>query len=297
MKKSSLKHLIKHVIRESVLTESMTLTVSGINGDDRTDKLLDLCFHLLRTCAYQILDNLPPDQQQYWRKNGLSYHDMLAPDGHSHFDQPTGVINFYIAGLTSQSQTKILRNIFAELRKLGIKWGKIVKEQSKMFKSPVVRIPIVSNNQKYSGPPELNMSNSNAYHIFHNVLGFEPADKHNSSFSFTVQEVEDAIIAAFQDKGWLDKNIRQDYDSHDPNSKKPESDNPHDEIINQIVSQLGNSGEETGDEWKGEEPDPLKGPRIMSFGLNKDDIAYRLGEILKVAKWAKEHGHTQLYVG
>ena len=38
------------------------------------------------------------------------------------------------------------------------------------------------------------------------------------------------------------------------------------------------------------------GPQMVHFGLDSEDIQYRLGKIKEVAEWAIENGYSKMYV-
>jgi len=286
MKKSDLRHLIKKLIAEQLVTESMSVYIQGANYK-RLDNLLDICYRLIDLAVTPVVGKMPPDQMDYFRKNGVPYYETLTPDGDG-FDKPTGTINFYIGGFMTQSIQQVMKYIFDELRRAGIKWGPIHREQSKMFNSQVIRIPIVKNDQKYSGPPEMSLSNVNAYQIFHHVLQYE--GEHD--FSMEAQELKDRIESLRNDKDWVKKFTMKPIDTKmEPelpgdewkhaDDTKPDEDspehNPHMDIVNKIGGGLG--------------------ARLISCGLNEDDIINRLNYIWQIADWAVRHGFKKITVG
>jgi hypothetical protein len=173
------------------------------------------------------------------------------------------------------------------------------QEPSGVYKSQVIRIPVVKNDVKpLHRPPELNMANRNAFHIFKNVLQFDPDDESGSSFSFSTQYLNERIQALRHDKGWVGQNQIQPTDSKyepkepvlpgdewkhqaDEPEKEPEFDNPHDKIMHQFGTQMG---------------DATGGVHMMSGGLDSDAIESRIAKILEIAKWAKENGYPEMYV-
>ena len=289
MKKSDIKNLVRKIIKEQLITESMSIYIDGVNYK-RLDNLLSICWDLVGRAMKPVMDKLPPDQIEYFKKNGIDYYETITPDGDG-YDKPTGIINFYISGFMTQTVQQIIKNIFNELRKLGIKWGRIKKEQSKAYKSQVIRIPIIKNDNKYSGPPETSFANVNAYQIFHNLLQYEGEHE----FSMEAQELKDRIESLKGDKGWVGKHTIAPTDSHakipepelpgdewkhaddtPPDTDDP-SHNPHMDIINQIGSGLG--------------------ARIISMGMNEEDIMRRLNIVWSIADWAVKHGYKKINVG
>lgn len=278
MKQSDFKRIVKDSLREAfytkkVLNESMNLYVSGANYD-KLETMGEIAWKVLRP-VWGYLEKLPEDQKAYYMKNRMP--ELLTPDG-PYYDEPTGIMNLYTAGLPRQALIGVMKIIFTGLKELGITWGKIKTEQSGTYKSQVIRIPILKNPHigTYKGPPELNMSNVNAYQIFHNVLQYEGEHE----FSMEAKELMERIESLAHDKGWIDKNKINPTDSGIPDAEQDgntDLENPHMDIVNQLGSQLG-------------------GARMIGGGLSGDDIRMRLGLIWNVAKWAHEHGFEKLYV-
>ena len=260
---------------KKLLKESMTLYVDSADYK-RYDNLIDLSGHL-ETLAYRELGKLPKDQQDYYSRNRPS--DLLTIDGTSDIYSPTGVLNLYYSGYTTATLKKILKVVLDELKKLNIGTGKIKMEDSKAFAYKVIRLPIVKNDNKYNGAPEVNMSNRNAYHIFHNILQFEPDDEYNASFHFTATELKDAVESILKhDPDWIKSNQIHKTDSAWPDAEKGDDvnpENPHDDIL----KGLGGSG-----------------ARIVNMGLNDEEIKSRLYRCLDLANWAIKHNKKELYV-
>ena len=259
---------------KTLINESMNVHISGADYE-RLDTLGNLSWKLMAP-VWKFLETLPKDQLAYYMKNRMP--EPLTPDGDDYF-KPTGTLNFYTSGFTKQALTGTLKIIFDGLKKLGIKYGNVKTEQSGAYKSQVMRIPILANphHGAYKGPPELNMSNINAYHIFHNVLQYEG----ENDFSMEAKELMQRIETLAHDQGWIEKNIIKPEDSDWPEAERDENDpdeNPHLGIGKQLGNKLG-------------------GARMIMGGLNADDIRIRLREIWKVAKWAVDHGYNKLSVG
>jgi hypothetical protein len=261
---------LTHILKQ-VLNESMTLYYKGWeHADKRLDNILELSSHL-QGFLYQYLEKLPDDQQTYFSKNRPA--DLLTIDGLDDMDSPTGILNLYVSGYTLETQKQFLRIIVTELRKLKIKYGKFKLEKSNSQAYNVIRIPILENNTVYSGPPEINLSNRNFYHILHNVLQFEPDDDSNSGWTFTVDELKNRIIAVLKhDPEWVDHNqIRHDI----PDAEKisPET-NPYDKMFS----------------------DMFAGAHIIHSNLESDKMFRILQVMLKYCKWCEQHNITDLYV-
>ena len=257
--------------------EGMSVMVKGYNPK-RFDNLNDICNHLLGKIIGPIVNNLPDDQKAYFQKNGVQYYETIVPDG-SYYEKegPTGIINFYISGFMSQVQQQVVKAIFDELRTLGIKWGAVKKEQSGMYKSEVIRIPVVTNDNFYVGPPDLHYSNQNAYLIFNKILQYEG----EHSFTMNAEELKQRIMSLSHDRGWVSKHERPttgtDYSKGEEPKPTDDEENPHDKINQQLGAGLG--------------------ANIINFGLNEQEIWQRLEQIYELADWATKHGYTEIDVG
>lgn len=256
-----------------LMRESMDLSIEDADYT-RHDNMWDLSVHL-KGFIYKILQNLPPDQIAYYDKNRPS--ELLVPDG-TVMREKKGTLNLYYSGYTLNTLKEILKVIFAELKRLNVEFGSVKMEQSRTFKYKVIRIPILNIKSEYSGAPQLNMSNRNAYHIFKNVLQFEPDDDSGSSFSFTANELKDRIeLILKHDPDWVDSNKINKTDSAWPKAERDvpqDFDNPHDMVSKDI----------------------FKGARVIGGGLSGDDIKERLYEILEIAEWAIKHNKQKMYV-
>jgi hypothetical protein len=293
---NDIKEVINKLVNETIeklkreqLSESMYVYIKDAGMGDKLNTLDGLSNHFLKQVISPIVTSLPPDRKAYFDKNSIGYYDLISPDG-DYYQGPergTGIINFYISGFMTDTIQLILKNIIHECQKLGISVGQITNpEQSGVNKSQVVRIPVVKNTATYAGPPEMNLSNRNAYHIFKNILQFEPDDESGSSFHMKTQDLIDSIESITGDKGWI-KQHEVPTKTNKPKppvepgdewktEEEPESDNPHDATLNQIGQELGAT--------------------MYSMGLDDADIQRRLKGILHVAEWAKEHGYPEMYV-
>ena len=259
-----------------LINESMTLYIKDTDYT-KHDTLWDLSVHLQRL-AYNILEKLPEDQKLYFQKNRPN--ELLTIDGLDDMDAKSGTLNLYYSGYTMKTLKDILKVVLSELKELNVSYGKLKMEQSKMFKYKVVRIPIINISHQYTGAPELNMSNRNAYHIFKNILQFESDDDNGSSFSFDAHDLKQRVeIILKHDPNWIEKHQIQKTDSDWPDAEKgdPQNfENPHDLITKDIADKLGNA-------------------RTISMGLSSEEIKQRLIKILEIADWAIKHNKTHLY--
>lgn len=258
------------------INESMSVHIKDADYT-KYDTLWDLSSHLQRI-AYAILEKLPPDQKQYFQRNRPA--ELLTIDGLDDMDSKTGILNLYYSGYTQNTLETILKEVKDELKKLNIKHGEFKLEQSNMYKYKVIRIPILGIDNKYEGAPTLNMSNRNAFHIFKNVLQFEPDDDHGASFSVDANELKQRVESILKhDPIWVDTNQIDKKDSDWPSAERgdPQNfDNPHDVDL--------------------DDTDNARGARMIGMGLDSSQIKERLYELLKISEWAIKHGKTELYV-
>jgi len=275
------------------MNESMNVSVVG--GADKfgyynTRRLMDLSFMLEKEC-YKILGDLPEDQIEYFRKNRPA--ELLVPDGNADIDAPTGILNLYYSGYTKGTLNLFLEKIKKVLAEKKIKLGEVKVENSGAYKYQVIRLPIVENNSQFEGQPEVNMSNRNAYHIFKNVLGFEPEDSTGSSFLMTVVELEAAVNNVLKnDPNWVKDNEIK------PNVT--DDSNPHDQLAKDISAQLSGTGDEDDETsaWSSDEysTDSPKGAKFYSGGLDSEQMHRRLEGIIEIIEWAKKHGFEKISV-
>lgn len=270
---------LKKIIEEelsNILKESMNVMIKGAKYPHHIEDLNELAYHILEKIISPILNNLPEDQKNYFRKNSISYYDMFVPDGSYHSQESpgsTGIINFYISGFTSKTLQLIIKQIFKELRHLNIKWGKIKLEQSQAYKSKVIRIPIIKNDHKTSGPPELNLANVSAYQIFHNILQYEG----DYSFQMDAKELIERINSLSADPDWVKKHVKnpsvskkRDMFKDEPNS---DDDNPHNDILKHF-----------------------KGATIYSGGMDLEYLWRKIEQIKEIAEWAVSNGFNEISV-
>ena len=127
----------------------------------------------------------------------------------------------------------------------------------------------MQNNASYDGPPEIHYSNRNAYHIFKNILGFEPDDAGGNGFLISAKELKEKIeLIVKHDPDWIKHNQIH------PNSNP--DDNPHNAIFKQFSDM---------------------GMKIVPGSLEEEGIRQRLSDLLKLATWAIKHGKNEIMVG
>lgn len=264
----------------NMIAESVTVTVGGATVEyPELHTVEDIGFDLGRSVLWPTLEKqLGEDEKEKFRKEGNGA-ETLTSDGDDHFN-PTGILNFYIGGIPERFISKLLKGFQERLETLGIEYGAPRgPEQSKMFKSQVIRIPITKNpNAEHEKVPELNMANRNYQVLFHKILGLVGDD--DWSFSFPVETLEKALVP---------------YVSNAASGKlKPYTIEPG--KVNVEPPPL------PGDEWKGQE-DPMNqlhralGSNVYDAGLELDQLLRYIEQLWKIVQWAKTHGYKQISGG
>lgn len=264
---------------KTIINESMTVSVKGMEYDRNMGDMNDVCNALLDNVLSPILRKLPQDQQDYFKKNGVPFYDTIVMDGDFYQSkrQDVGTINFYISGLIESTKQQVLNGILEYLKKLNIEWSTPKVEQSGVYKSQVIRIPVIKNPNKSERAPEMNLSNINSYQIFHNLLQYEG----EHSFSMTAKDLVERIHTVLKhDPEWVKQHVINPTDSNWPKAERDdqEIENPHMDIMKQFGDEMG-------------------GARMMSGGLSEDRIFERLHQLLSLAQWALRNGHSEIVVG
>ena len=158
---------------EWLMNESMNLYIANHNNDAIHD-LDDISTILKKKVVDPMFNKLSKDEQKAVIDGGFYQHWSIGSDG-SYYNDGNQVINFYTSGW-GNNLSKVLAGIKYYLDE--IKYGAFKEEKSGMFDGNVVRIPILSFNS--SGPPALNLSNSNAILIFRDLLGYHYDDGFSS---------------------------------------------------------------------------------------------------------------------
>lgn len=161
------------------LNEGMSIYVADRDYRNDLNNIDDLAEYLKRKVYYPLENKLSKEQINKLRTGGSAGHGIIAPDG-SYYHGEDQVINFYTSGLEEFVPT-ILKGIKYYLDELKVKYGQFKEEKSNMFKSNVIRIPILQFNTSKNTPPLMNLSNQNAFELFGNILKFK-FDNENGTF-------------------------------------------------------------------------------------------------------------------
>jgi hypothetical protein len=178
--------------KKSKLNKKATMDVRVSDFDYPVSKktISDIGNYLQNYILYKtdFYNQLTDFEKAYWKKNKVP--EFITMDGFD-VDAETGTINIYLVGLPERTYSVIYDYLIKLLTKEGFKFEATENlEDSKMFKSKVMRIKVLDNpyaNQIEDKPPELNMANENAKLIFEKVL------KYNLSDSFLEIPVFDIV--------------------------------------------------------------------------------------------------------
>lgn len=204
-----MSHEFKNWLESRILQESMNVVVDDFSYPQDLDTLGDLAYYLQQKIfspyfrpeteksGTQIMN--PQDIQNFQKNKPM---EVFTVDGESDYFGNSGVINFYTQGLPQASIQKFAQAVKFHLDELGVKYGQFTLDnyqsaydkdtaqykddedasdflkkrysQVDMSHTRVVRIPILQIPKRQENkPPDLNMSNANAIHIFYNVLGMK----------------------------------------------------------------------------------------------------------------------------
>ena len=232
------------------LNESYYVYVKGAEEYPDLTTILNIIFAISRK-ALKPLENLTAEEKSVFDKQRMP--EILSPDGND-FDKPTGIINFYVAGIPENRIKEILENVREQLDNLNVVYGTFKVDKSKMLKSNVIRIPILKNDNKYQGPPEMNVSNFSARILFHDMLGFEDQGQY---YSMPIDQLEKSL-AEWNDLS--DEEMMQKLEKHTSPA----------------------SIEKDG------------GATIISGGWDYDRLYNYISQLNDIVKWAKDHGYKYI---
>jgi len=167
--KSNQSNLINSITGKLLKIASMNVYVQDFQYPTELNTLNDIARHAETKLPFNTLS-------EEEKKNFISQRtpEVVTIDGLD-VDSTSGIINFYTAGLNPTRVEEFLDSILSSLKQAGAEnIGELKREKSKMFKSDVIRIPVGSITKKeVVKPPELNMANANATHIFQGILKYQ----------------------------------------------------------------------------------------------------------------------------
>lgn len=154
------------------LSESMSVYVQGHDYQSEVRDLDDVADQIKAKVVYPMWSRITPEEQDAVKKGGSTSHQTIVTDG-SYISDGNLVINFYTAGWSDESIKRITDGIKYFLDEMKVKYGPFKQERSGMYKSNVIRIPVLKFDTTKNTPPLMNLANANAYLIFKELLGLE----------------------------------------------------------------------------------------------------------------------------
>src|SRR5690606_37162048 len=140
------------------LRESMSVYTQDRDFQSDIRDLDDIANVLINKLIYPLWNKLSEEQKQDIIKGESNSHGFIVPDGDYYLDPKHQVLNFYTKGWPENILSNITQGIKYYLDEMGIKYGEFKTEQSGMYRSPVIRIPILQFSATKNIPPNLNMS-------------------------------------------------------------------------------------------------------------------------------------------
>lgn len=151
--------------KDYFLNESMTLYVKDHVYDQEPETILDVIHKMWNKVS----------ASRWWKEGGRDWivPETLAPDGYSALESK-GTINVYV-GLSKLGDSQELSEQFVNdarqwIEEMDIPTNVRGPEISNDNGKTVYRIDIEVPQPEEQGPPEIQLSNRNAYEIFGNVL-------------------------------------------------------------------------------------------------------------------------------
>ena len=302
-------------------TASMDVHIDGFVEPRVLDSVLEICFGLNYVFNRYSFNK---EEIEFFRK--VRYMEVFAPDGETDPFSRSGIINFYCLGLSKNTINQLCVLIKQYLKENKIRFSSFQYEQigprriqemkerfvnakdkvnalSSMNGSEirVVRIPIVYTSHDRNNlnlPPQINLSNGNANHIFGKVLKYQgemPEDRDEDANLMGIKLFTGASSFGPIDAQELIKRI--DYYL----GEKKLEERPKFEANVYYP--------EEGEEWKGIKNDKGTfindedinentniGPRFIDFGVDDSYVRERLVQIKQLAQWAITNGYQRIYV-
>ncbi len=152
------------------LRESLSVYVKDHDRKHDLSDINQLGYYLHSKIIHPWLDKLPPEKQNEFNKERTKYgHYTITADG---LTGDISSLNFYTSGIPENVVKNMLQGVDYFLKEARATRGPFKMETSRLFGSPVIRIPIIKMPSKENDqPPEINMANLNAERFF-KALGY-----------------------------------------------------------------------------------------------------------------------------
>ena len=187
---------IRKALIEGLLAESMDVMIDGFDYSNSLNTLSDI-LSLINNKVYQhVVELIGRDKYDEY---GSSY---FAYDGGESPYEPTGTINFYTQRMPQELVShicKFIGNLLMVENDLIVGFR---MEKSGSQDSNVIRIHVQQNDSQTDAPPDMNMSNANAYYFFTEILRYSKNEFDRGGFP--VDDVMTRIDFAEQNMGLAD---------------------------------------------------------------------------------------------
>lgn len=253
---------------------SMTLYIEDFPYTNDLTKLGNLTYEATRILYPYIKEFLNDQQFKSW--SDKTHTEWFTPDGDDYFKN-TGIINLYLPTLSQEQIDLVTQTAKNILQKLNVEVSKTKQDISSAYGFNTVRFLINKNNNKAPiAPPEISLANTNAYHIFRDILGYQE-DLWDAG-SFDLEELKKRIIYFLGET---------QYKENDPQKVKEFGQDI-------LVGLMGKPIE--GEEWKSNNIGDMLSGRSGVSSYTQDQTRTRLNQILEFCNWALSKGFKKAYV-
>lgn len=173
------------------MNRSLKFTIKDDKCPWHTHRIMDLCQFL----TWNVLAPFCTRQKARWDSRfAQSFTHDTACDPFA----AIGTIVFTVPPLFAGQTGALARDILNALKKLGIQTGPFIFEKApRGFAIRTMRIPILDNPTKLSGPPEVTMSMISGCVVLRDLLGFA---QRGGQFEMTPVELLKRISAVTEDQ-------------------------------------------------------------------------------------------------
>lgn len=159
-------------IYKSIIGESVTISIADID-DKKSEHIGDISFKIQHNKPFTDFYNKSFSEEDKKKFQKERVFDFIAIDGYD-YTENEGVLNFYTKGFPSNLVDKFVGVIKYYIEEYdGQVTGPVKKEQSGIYDSEVVRIPLKLQEGLGDNPPEMNLSNANGRVLLCDILGYD----------------------------------------------------------------------------------------------------------------------------
>ena len=239
----------------------MTAFVLGASKEHtrKFSTLLDTSF-IIQNILFGDYENWSEFEKENYQNNRPM--ETFSPDGYTDFNESTGTINFYPAGLSKRLEDETIDGLkkFFDKNEFEVEWPP-KKEKSGAFDGDVYRLNVTKNpedDRDVDEAPEVNFSNTNMEAILRTIGLVEMAEDYGGEIGV------DELMLRIRNASGV-KQARLPYHSDMEKFRNPEA--------------------------------KQKGATVIDPGLSDTDIDERLSKLFNLAKWAKKNGYEKISIG